>query len=191
MGMLASAETVAAVATTLKRHVPPPIVLDPVMVATSGAQLLPDDAVTNLRELLLPMTTILTPNVAEAKLLLRNAEINVPDITSVDDLIDMARSIQTLGPKCVLVKGGHLPLTKSGEISVQEADHHTVLNVLHDGQRTTLFSADYIASRNTHGTGCSLACRYFRPPNTLLDRSRMALVPMAFLNVLLMTLQPL
>ena len=163
IGMLASAQTIEAVASTLQRSGRPRIVLDPVMVATSGAQLLPDEAITNLREELIPMATILTPNLSEACLLLKNAGIDVPDVRSVEDLIGLAGRVQALGSRYVLVKGGHLPLTKSGEISEREPEHHTVLNVLHDGRQVTLFSSDYIHSRNTHGTGCSLACKSTLP----------------------------
>ena len=159
IGMLASANTVGVVAHALEQHGHPPIVLDPVMVATSGALLLPKEAVANLREKLLSAATVLTPNISEARLLLEDAGLSVPNITSTYDLITMARQIQTLGPKYVLVKGGHFPLTEKGEMSTEQAHHHTVLNVLHDGEQATIFSADYTVSRNTHGTGCSLACR--------------------------------
>ena len=162
IGMLASAETVDAAATALSRHRKPPIVLDPVMVATSGAQLLPNEAVRNLREKLLPLTTILTPNLPEAKLLLQNAGVESQDIESIDDLVTVARQIQAFGPRYVLLKGGHVPLTRTGTISDREPDRHLIVNVFHDGERAVLFESDYIASKNTHGTGCSLACK--RPP---------------------------
>ena len=159
MGMLASAETVSAVATALDHHGNPLLVLDPVMVATSGAQLLPNKAVRNIREKLLPLTTILTPNIPEAKLLLQNTGVASSEICSVDDLVDVARQIQALGPTYVLLKGGHLPITKGGTISNREPDRDLIINVLHDGKRALLFESDYIASKNTHGTGCSLACK--------------------------------
>ena len=163
-GMLASAETVDAVADILKRHGNPRLVLDPVMMATFGAQLLPDDAVRNLREKLLPLATILTPNLPEAKLLLQNVGVEPPDTRSVSDLVDIARQVQQLGPKWVLLKGGHLPLTRQGRISEAEADRHLVVNVLcGDTGATTLLETDYIESRNTHGTGCSLACMLNSP----------------------------
>ena len=159
IGMLASAETVDAVADALRSHGKPLTVVDPVTISTSGSQLLPNEAVQNLLTNLLPLTTILTPNIAEAKLLLQTANLKVPEIQTLDDIIDIARSIQTLGPQYVLVKGGHLPLTKDGRISSKDADHHTVTDVLYDGHQTTLFSTNYQHSKNTHGTGCSLACK--------------------------------
>lgn len=159
IGMLASASTVDAVADALKRHGNPTTVVDPVMVATSGAQLLPNEAVRNLRTNLLPLTTILTPNIPEARLLLHDAGIEVPPTNSLEDIINLARVLQSLGPKYVLVKGGHLPLTKDGQIPNTEADRQTVMNVLCDGPEITIYQTDHLPSNNTHGTGCSLACK--------------------------------
>lgn len=164
IGMLASAETVDAVANSLRNHRSPVTVLDPVMVSTSGAQLLSEEAVCNLRTHLLPLTTILTPNVPEAKLLLQNAGLEAPEIESVDDIVNIARLLQSLGPKFVLVKGGHLPLTKGGHVSREDADRHTVVDVLYNtdaqhGERAILYETNYQFNKNTHGTGCSLACK--------------------------------
>ena len=161
IGMLASARTVDAVASALRRHGSPIIVLDPVMVSTSGAQLLPTDAIVNLRTQMLPLTTILTPNIPEARLLLENAGLEIPEIKTIDDVVKLAERLESLGPQCILIKGGHLPLTKDGRISTQEADHHTVVDVLYDSvHQTILYETDYLASKNTHGTGCSLACKH-------------------------------
>ena len=157
--MLASAGTVDAVADALKKHGRPTTVVDPVMVATSGAQLLPTEAVYNLRVNLLPLTTILTPNIPEARLLLENAGLEAPQTNSLDDIINIARVVQSLGPRYVLVKGGHLPLTKDGRVSKEEADRHTIVDILYDGREATIYKTDYLASKNTHGTGCSLACK--------------------------------
>ena len=159
IGMLASAETADAVADALRRHGSPTTILDPVMVSTSGAQLLPNIAVLNLRTQLLPLTTILTPNIPEARLLLKNAELEAPETKSLDDIVNIARTLQSLGPRYVLVKGGHLPLTKDGRISTKDADHHTVVDVLYDGHQALVYETDYQSSKNTHGTGCSLACK--------------------------------
>ena len=160
IGMLASARTVDAVASALRRHGSPITILDPVMVSTSGAQLLPNDAVVNLRSRLLPLTTILTPNIPEARLLLQNAGLKVPEIKTIDDVVVIAERLQSLGPQCILVKGGHLPLIKDGRISTQEADHHAVVDVFHSRtHQTILYETDYLPSKNTHGTGCALACK--------------------------------
>ena len=159
IGMLASAGTIDAVADALRRHGRPPIILDPVMVSTSGAQLLPTEAISNLRTHLLPLTTILTPNIPEARLLLQNAEVHIPDINALDDIVKIAKALHDLGPRYILVKGGHIPFTKDGKISHQELDRCTIVDVLFDGNETTLFERDYLPSVNTHGTGCSLACK--------------------------------
>ncbi len=159
IGMLASATTVVAVADVLKKRGNLTTVVDPVMVATSGAQLLPHDAVYNLRVNLLPLTTILTPNIPEAQLLLLDAGFHVPEISSLAGVINTAKMVQRLGPRYVLVKGGHLPLTKDGSVSKEEADRHTIVNVLCDGRQATVYQTAYLPSNHTHGTGCSLACR--------------------------------
>ena len=128
------------------------------MVATSGSQLLAQESVRELREHLLPLTTILTPNVPEAKLLLADAQIPTKDLKSIDDLVDIAKSVQTLGPKYVLVKGGHLPFKKDGSVAETEEEKALVVDVLFgDGQVTRIETA-YQTTKNTHGTGCSLAC---------------------------------
>jgi hydroxymethylpyrimidine kinase/phosphomethylpyrimidine kinase len=129
------------------------------MVSTSGSQLLVQEAIRELREHLLPHTTILTPNVPEAKLLLADAGITTEDPKSVDDLISVAMSLQSLGPKYVLVKGGHLPFTKEGKVAETEEEKKFVVDVLYgDGGETRIETA-YQKSKNTHGTGCSLACK--------------------------------
>ena len=160
IGMLASARTVDAVASALRSHGSPITVLDPVMLSTSGAQLLPTDAIVNLRTQLLPLITILTPNIPEARLLLENAGLDVPEIESIDEVVEIAKRLESLGPQCVLVKGGHLPLTQDGRISTQEVDHHIVVDVFHSRiHQTTVYETDYLPSKNTHGTGCALACK--------------------------------
>jgi hydroxymethylpyrimidine kinase/phosphomethylpyrimidine kinase len=138
-----------------------------VMVATSGAQLLPEDAVEKLLQDLLPLTTILTPNLPEAKLLLRKANVNSKDPQTPDDLVKMAKALQKLGPKYVLLKGGHIPLTKDRKISTELTEDNIVFNVLAGPEVVETFETEYLKSKNTHGTGCSLACEYYtRCPST-------------------------
>ncbi|KAF2097226.1 hypothetical protein NA57DRAFT_66864 [Rhizodiscina lignyota] len=156
-GMLASADTIRVVADALRRHKIGVTIIDPVMVSTSGSQLLPEDAVQTLREQILPLTTILTPNLPEAQLMLENAGVEAKEPSSLQDIIEMAQSVQKLGPKYVLLKGGHIPLTKDEKISKSEADHHTVVNILCGEEAPIILKSDYIHSKNTHGTGCSLA----------------------------------
>jgi thiaminase II len=127
------------------------------MVSTSGAQLLPESAISTLINELLPLATILTPNLPEAKLLLQMLGVEVNDPENVDDIIAMARHIQERGPKWVLLKGGHLPLTRGRVVSKEEGEREVVLNVLVGDSGVTLMESPYLESRNTHGTGCSLA----------------------------------
>jgi hydroxymethylpyrimidine kinase/phosphomethylpyrimidine kinase len=128
------------------------------MISTSGSQLLPQEAVRELREQILPITTVLTPNVPEAKLLLSNAGKNVQDPNNVNDLIDYARILQSLGPKYVLVKGGHLPFKRDGNVAKTDAERHSVVDILYGEGKVTRIETLYQNSKNTHGTGCSLAC---------------------------------
>lgn len=127
------------------------------MVSTSGSQLLPEGAVKGLRTKLLPLTTILTPNIPEAKLLLKDSGADVPNSEGVDDLVELAKRICSLGPRSVLLKGGHLPLTKDHRTARNQQDASIVIDVLYDGENATLFETNYLVSKNTHGTGCSLA----------------------------------
>jgi len=129
------------------------------MVSTSGAQLLPQEAVRVLREQLLPITTVLTPNVPEAKLLLTDAGEKVKDPMCVDDLISMAKAVQALGPEYVLVKGGHLPFRKNGTVASAENEKELVVDLLYGKGQVVRIETSYQKSKNTHGTGCSLACK--------------------------------
>lgn len=127
------------------------------MVSTSGSKLLPEAAVEKLRTKLLPLTTVLTPNIPEAKLLLKDAGLDVPEPEGLPDVLQLVKQVKALGPKAVLLKGGHLPLTKDHKTARNQDEATTVIDVLYDGQDITLFETDFLLSRNTHGTGCSLA----------------------------------
>lgn len=128
------------------------------MVATSGSQLLAQESVRELREHLLPLATILTPNVPEAQLLLSDAGLPSKDPRNVDDLIEIAKSVQSLGPQYVLVKGGHLPLNKDGTIAQNEEEKSLMVDILFGEGEVTRIETPYQRTKNTHGTGCSLAC---------------------------------
>jgi hydroxymethylpyrimidine/phosphomethylpyrimidine kinase len=122
----------------LARHRPPVVVLDPVMVATSGDRLLTADAAHALRDRLLPLVDLVTPNLPEAAVLLGE------DVAAdEDDMIDQLDRLRRLGP-AVLLKGGHL----LGPDSV---------DLLHADGTTTRLSAVRVRTRNTHGTGCTLS----------------------------------
>jgi hydroxymethylpyrimidine/phosphomethylpyrimidine kinase len=138
IGMLGTAEVIQAVAGLLRRHQLSYVVLDPVMVATSGDRLLAADAVTALRKELLPLCDLITPNLPEAADLL--GERPAGDEPAMRDQLDR---LTGLAPG-VLLKGGHLHGTESVDL----------LRI--DGQETRLASAR-IATRNTHGTGCTLS----------------------------------
>ncbi|KAJ5974197.1 Phosphomethylpyrimidine kinase type-1 [Penicillium waksmanii] len=157
LGMLSSAETIDVIAETLQAHKLPPIVLDPVMISTSGSQLLPEKAVKELRTKLLPLTTILTPNIPEAQLLIKDAGDEAPEPADLAGMISLAKQIRSLGPKAVLLKGGHLPLTKDHKTAQTPQDGTIVVDILVDEDTTTLFETEFLVSKNTHGTGCSLA----------------------------------
>ncbi|KAI0127810.1 thiamine biosynthesis protein-like protein (Thi-4) [Xylariales sp. AK1849] len=156
-GMLASAATIEMLAMACKNHKVEKLILDPVMVATTGAQLLPGDAVKEIRTLLLPQSFIVTPNIPEAKLLLSGAGKEHVDIKSIDDLEMIAKEMQLLGPKWVLVKGGHVPFKKDGTVAKTPEEKELVVDVLFGEGKATRIQSAYQDSRNTHGTGCSLA----------------------------------
>ncbi|KAH7139027.1 Phosphomethylpyrimidine kinase-domain-containing protein [Dendryphion nanum] len=156
-GMLASIDTIRVVVDSFRRHNVSVSVVDPVMVSTSGSKLLPEEAIDTLIKDLLPLTTILTPNLPEARLLLKIANVPFKEPENIEDVVTLAKSIQKLGPRYVLLKGGHLPLNKKGVVSKSDAEREVVLNVLYGDDNVTLMESDYIESKNTHGTGCSLA----------------------------------
>ncbi|WP_095589207.1 bifunctional hydroxymethylpyrimidine kinase/phosphomethylpyrimidine kinase [Actibacterium ureilyticum] len=139
IGMLANAPVMRAVADVLRARAARNVVLDPVMVAKGGDRLLPADAVVALRDLLLPLADVITPNLPEAAELL-----GTPEITARADMPDTAARLLALGPGAVLLKGGHLGGADSPDYLLT-ADGGTWF----DGART--------ATRNTHGTGCTLS----------------------------------
>ena len=129
------------------------------MVSTSGAQLLPDKALRCLREELLPLATLSTPNIPEARLLLQDSGQDVKQPECLDDIIALAKAVRKLGSSWVLVKGGHLPLTRNHVVSSTPSEKDIVVDVLYDGSTCELLETTHLSSKNTHGTGCSLACR--------------------------------
>lgn len=124
--------------------------------------MLPESAISILIEKLLPLTTILTPNLPEAELLLKTAGLNVDAPQNVEDVVNMAQQIQRLGPQYVLLKGGHLPLTKGRLVGKGEEEKEIVLNILVSKDKVVTMESEYLRSKNTHGTGCSLACKSFQ-----------------------------
>jgi hydroxymethylpyrimidine/phosphomethylpyrimidine kinase len=138
VGMLANAAIVEAVAAAIEDLDLPHVVVDPVMIAKGGHSLLEEDAVETMRTELLPRAQIVTPNVPEAEVLARLR------ITTLDDMREAGRRILALGPRVVLVKGGHLEGPESIDVACTA-----------DG--TFDLRGPRIAGRNTHGTGCTLS----------------------------------
>ncbi len=139
IGMLGNALTIAAVAAGLDRYRQTKVVLDPVMAATSGERLLAPDAVAALRTMLMPRALLITPNLSEAARLLDESEAADEAAMTVQ-----AGRLVAGGANAVLLKGGH----GRGEESV---------DILVTRDEITRFAARRIATRNTHGTGCTLA----------------------------------
>lgn len=139
-----------------------------VMVSTSGAQLLPREAIKHLSGRLLRRTTLLTPNVPEAKLLLAENGLPEPETPrTVDELLDLAQRLRdALGPAWVLVKGGHVPFRASDMTAVAEGSEEgheadaVVVDVLVGPEGEVVkVQSKFQRSTSTHGTGCSLACK--------------------------------
>jgi hydroxymethylpyrimidine/phosphomethylpyrimidine kinase len=139
IGMLANAGIVEAVGDFLRRHPHEHVVLDPVMVATSGDRLLGDDAVQAVRELM-PLTSLITPNLAEAAVLLSTRPAR-----TLSDMRLHAMALQELGAPRVLIKGGH------------RDDGPQAVDLLLDVDGEVLLRAQRVDTVNTHGTGCTLS----------------------------------
>jgi hydroxymethylpyrimidine/phosphomethylpyrimidine kinase len=138
-GMLANREIVSATAEAIRANNIPNVVVDPVFVAKSRDHLLEANAVTALREEVLPLATVITPNLYEAGGLLGAEEIR--DLT---EMREAAQALHKLGPEAVLVKGGHLP----GDRAV---------DVLYDGKTIAELDGPRFDTEDTHGTGCALS----------------------------------
>lgn len=137
-GMLSSAEIIAVVAKMLKPQQVTNLVIDPVMMSKSGHPLLKPDAVEALKQDLIPLALVVTPNVHEAQ------RLSGIEITSVADARQAAKAIHKLGCRHVLIKGGHL-LAERGT------------DLLYDGRFFSLYKGEFIDTPHTHGTGCTYA----------------------------------
>jgi hydroxymethylpyrimidine/phosphomethylpyrimidine kinase len=137
-GMLASAAIIEVVAAKIKEHALPFVVVDPVMVAKSGDRLLREDAVRALRDVLVPLADVVTPNIPEAEDLVGHP------VRTDEEVRAAAREIQSLGARNVVVKGGH----RSGDAAI---------DVLFDGRSFHEFASPRIDTKSTHGTGCTFA----------------------------------
>ncbi len=137
IGMVSRTDTIEIIAKTLKKYPLPPLVIDPVMISKSGYDLLQPEAKKALIKTLLPMATLITPNLPEAEVILGYA---------IDDISHMKKAaleLHKLGCQYVLIKGGHL--------------NDDATDVLFDGKTLHLLHAKRLNSINTHGTGCTLS----------------------------------
>ncbi len=137
IGMLASARIVRVVAEKISKYRIEKVVIDPVMASKRGDVLLDEDGREALIRELFPLGYVITPNIPESEILTKKRIVSVPEMKKA------ARKIRKLGPKNVLIKGGHL----------DEAP----LDILHDGYQDYEFSSQRVLTRHTHGTGCTLA----------------------------------
>ena len=160
-GMLGNRAIVMKLSQLLQEFAITQTVIDPVMVATTGARLLEHDAIDAFIHELLPRSFILTPNLQEARLLLaesRGKDVSeLPEIRDLDDIRTMAAEIKKLGPRYVLVKGGHLPLDSNMKVCQDDKSRALVADVLCGADSIVVMTSAWSASRNTHGTGCTLA----------------------------------
>lgn len=139
IGMIANAAIATTVANRLRGGGFGPVVLDPVMVAKGGAPLLPPEAVGALKERLCPLCDVITPNLAEAAFLLGE-----PQIRFREEMPALATRLRVLGAKAIYLKGGHLEGSESPDL-------------LLTGDRSLWIEGDRHATKNTHGTGCTLS----------------------------------
>ena len=139
-GMLHSSGVIQTISQTLRDYSQPPLVVDPVMVATSGDKLLEEDAIQTMMEVMLPMASLITPNLPEAELIL-NRKIETPDQAR-----KAAKDLAETGAGAILLKGGH-------------SNEKEVLDLLYlpQNDQWVEMSSRRIETTNTHGTGCTLA----------------------------------
>lgn len=140
IGMVSQEATIVAIADALARRPGVPVVVDPVMIAASGARLLRDDAMDALKARILPLATLVTPNLPEA-----GALLDATVASDEEQMAEQGRALRALGAQAVLVKGGH-------------GEGPTSVDVLVRGDGTVArFEAPRATTRNTHGTGCTLS----------------------------------
>ncbi|KAF9159942.1 hypothetical protein DFQ26_006024 [Actinomortierella ambigua] len=177
-GMLCNAEIIHAVAKTLCKFYPESakgpiqnLVVDPVMIASSGAALLDSSAIETLIQEILPLCFVLTPNVPEAEYILKNAAAQTSSIRSLEDMKLAARALAKLGPSIVLLKGGHLPFFKStgkaltpeqfetiDDLSI-EMEELVLIDLIYDSRDDSFEEQhkEFLRTSSTHGTGCTLS----------------------------------
>ncbi|MFD1739075.1 bifunctional hydroxymethylpyrimidine kinase/phosphomethylpyrimidine kinase [Bacillus salitolerans] len=137
-GMLFSGELITAVANTIKKYSWKNIVVDPVMVAKGGASLLQEEAIDAMKKELIPLATVITPNIPEAEVL-TGLRIN-----SMEDRKKAATLLRNMGAHFIVIKGGH-------------GEEETASDLVFDGTRYQIISSPRIQTKNTHGTGCTFS----------------------------------
>jgi len=167
-GMLANAAIVEAVAAAAQDLEVPYLVVDPVIVSSSGDPLLDDEGVMALKKELLRRAHAVTPNIPEAEVL------TGVSIRNEQDLREAARRLFALGPIHVVITGGHTPEVPGGS-SARKSDH--IVDLVYDGEVFTEYVAERIAARHTHGTGCAFSASI--AAHLALGRSLHEAVPLA------------
>lgn len=140
IGMINDTEIVRAIASCLRKYQPHHVVVDPVMVSTSGHKLIEDDAIEALVKELIPLASLITPNLKEAEVLTGH------HINNVEEMKPAAKELLKTGCRAVLIKGGHL-----------EGEQMCDVLQMADEALPRLFASEKIESHNTHGTGCTLS----------------------------------
>jgi hydroxymethylpyrimidine/phosphomethylpyrimidine kinase len=146
-GMLSQTEIIGAVADRIRTRKIPNVVVDPVMVAASGDILLEPNAITLMRDAMLPLATVVTPNLREAGILTGR------DVSNRDAMREAAQALVALGARAALVKGGSLPVVaRAGAVENQDA-----IDTFYDGHNFIEFRAPRVAMGRAHGAGCTLS----------------------------------
>ncbi|MCZ6909185.1 MAG: bifunctional hydroxymethylpyrimidine kinase/phosphomethylpyrimidine kinase [Rickettsia endosymbiont of Ixodes persulcatus] len=143
IGMVSQIASIEIICEKLKKYKPLNLVIDPVMISKSGYSLLQPVAKKALIEKLLPFADVLTPNIPETEVILKEIFKKEFNIKNIDDMKMAAIEIHKLGPKFVLIKGGHM--------------EGKAIDILFDGKDVTYLESDRINTKNTHGTGCTLS----------------------------------
>lgn len=136
-GMLSTAPIIKSISDQIKRYKIPNLVVDPVMISKSGARLLEKEAETSLKNDIIPIAFIVTPNIPEAEV------IAGMEIGTIEQMKEAAEKIIAMGPKNVLIKGGHLK------------DNKDAVDIFYDGEDFCEIATKWIKTKNTHGTGCT------------------------------------
>jgi hydroxymethylpyrimidine/phosphomethylpyrimidine kinase len=136
-GMLSTAPIIKSISDQIKRYKIPNLVVDPVMISKSGARLLEKEAETSLKNDIIPIAFIVTPNIPEAEV------IAGMEIGTIEQMKEAAEKIIAMGPKNVLIKGGHLK------------DNKDAVDIFYDGEDFYEIATKWIKTKNTHGTGCT------------------------------------